>query len=157
MSIINDAIKKARNESGLDNNVLGSRGCPLPQVSDKKWTVLVTISLVLIASLFGSLVLYKNMIRADRPSYGTNTDTSDPVIHTTLNDIEEKSPSRPMKQENTARLNGIVYGQDSKWAIVNNRIVKEGDELFGGEIIAITRESVKVEKKDGTILVLNLK
>ena len=62
-----------------------------------------------------------------------------------------------MKSKDTAKLNGIVYGDTGKWAIVDNKIVKEGDSLLGGAIKSISKESVQIEKNNGETLVLNLK
>ncbi len=79
------------------------------------------------------------------------------AIQSTLNNMEQKSVARAMKSQDVAKLNGIVYGDEGKWAIVNNRIVKEGDKLLGGEIVSITKDLVKIEKNDGSEIVLSLK
>ena len=154
MSIVNDALKKAGKE--FESNVGDGHACPLPP-SDKKWIAIITASLVIIASLFGSLILYKN-IPGFNPGYASNKSGKPvSVIQSTLNNIEQKTAARAMKSQDAAKLNGIVYGDEGKWAIVNNRIVKEGDKLLGGEITSITKDLVKIEKNDGSEIVLSLK
>lgn len=58
---------------------------------------------------------------------------------------------------NAIELNGIVYGPEGKWAIINDKIVREGDSLLGGEITLIAKDFVKIEKDDGGEIVLDLK
>ena len=79
------------------------------------------------------------------------------VIQSALNNIEQKTQARVMRSQDVAKLSGIMYGDKGKWAIVNNRIVREGDKLLGGEITSITKDIVKIEKNDGSELTLSLK
>ena len=154
MSIVNDALKKAG--KGFEFNVGDRHACPLPS-SDKKWTAIITISLVIIVSLFGSLALYKNMSKINTPYSAVESSKPDYAVQSTLNNIEQKSAPRALKSQDVVKLNGIVCGSEGKWAIVNNRIVKEGDSILGGEIISITKDIVKISKKDGSELTLSLK
>ena len=156
MSIVNDALKKARKEFEFKNRDAAAEKTAVPEViarAEKKWTVLITVSLVLIVSLFGSLVLYKNL------SSFNNAGSSDQpsAIQTTLNSMEQKIPVIGLKHQNVAKLSGIMYGKEGKWAIVDNRIIKEGDSLLGGQVASITKDMVKIEKKDGSETVLSLK
>jgi len=54
-------------------------------------------------------------------------------------------------------LNGIVYGPEDKWAIINDRIVREGDSVLNGELILIKKDFVKIRKGDGEEIVLDLR
>ncbi len=157
MSIVNDALKKAGKEFEFkDQNTLSSGKVTAPS-SDKKWIAIITTSLVIIASLFGSLILYKDMSRSNAFVGAGLKPAPTSAIQSTLNNMEQKSVARAMKSQDVAKLNGIVYGDEGKWAIVNNRIVKEGDKLLGGEIVSITKDLVKIEKNDGSEIVLSLK
>lgn len=149
MSIVNDALKKAGKE--FDFNAEDRNAYPL-QNPDRKWTAIITASLVIIASLFGSLILYNKIFAGPGFKPGPAAE-----MQSTLNSIERKDMARPMKQQDIVKLNGIVYGDEGKWAIVNNRIVKEGDTLLGGEITAIARDSVRIQKSDGSEIILSLK
>lgn len=157
MSIINDALKKARKEFEFKNNASSSTSVIKPGeekpaapfvtkvVSDKKWTVIVSVSLFIIASLLGSLVLFKGM--SGRPAS---------TMQETLNQVEQKI-NRDIKRQDIVKLNGIVYGPKDRWAIVNDTVIKEGDTILGGQVISITKDLVKIGKSDGSELVLSLK
>ena len=159
MSIVNDALRKAGKESEINNQKtsVGNRhACSLPS-PDKKQPNIINISLIIIAVLLGSFVLYKG-ISGPSAFVGEGLKPSPTSeIQSTLNNIEQKNAPRAMKSNNITKLNGIVYGDEGKWAIVNDKIVKEGDSLLGGEITSITKDLVKIGKKDGTEIVLGLK
>ena len=161
MSIVNDALKKAGKELEDKDQKIDTGAAAYVKgfypSSDRKWTALITISLVIIASLFGSLILYKNMSRVDAGYVSSEPGKSVSAIQSALNNMEQGSVLKAMRSQDFAKLNGIVYGDEGKWAIVNDRIVKEGDKLLGGEIISITRDIVKIEKNDGSEVTLSLK
>ena len=161
MSIVNDALKKAGKDFEYkDQNIYTGAAVPVKEFypsSDRKWTAIITVSLVIIASLFGSLVLYKNMSRVDDGYVSNGSDKSVSAIQSALNNMEQKTVLKAMRSQDFAKLNGIVYGDQGKWAIVNDKIVKEGDKLLGGEITSITSDLVKIEKKDGSEVTLSLK
>ncbi|MDO8603025.1 MAG: hypothetical protein Q7O04_04155 [Candidatus Omnitrophota bacterium] len=161
MSIVNDALKKAGKEFDYKNRDADTSATALVmetyQSSNRKWTAIITVSLIIIASLFGSLVLYKNMSKIDTDYVSDGTDKSISVIQSALNSMEQKTVLKAMRSHDFAKLNGIVYGDEGKWAIVNDKIVKEGDKLIGGEIISITRDIVKIQKNDGSEVILSLK
>ena len=157
MSIVNDALKKAGKDFEFKDQDRANLNQEAVPSSDRKWTAIITVSLVIIASLFGSLVLYKNMPRFNAGSAGDDSSKPDYAVQSTLNNIEQKSAPRALKSKDVVKLNGIVCGNEGKWAIVNNRIVKEGDSILGGEIISITKDIVKIAKKDGSEIILSLK
>ena len=159
MSIVNDALRKAGKEKEFE-----SRDQDMPitvqktkPASDKKWAAIITASFVIIASFFGSWVLYKNLTVFNSADASNASSKPASAIQSTLNNIEHSSAARAMKSQDVAKLNGIVYGDGNKWAIVDNRIVKEGDKLLGGEITSITKDVVKIGKKDGSEVTLSLK
>jgi len=158
MSIVNDALKKAGKEFEFNSQDAQITLAKKPvSDSDKKWTAMITIALVIVVSLFGSLILYKNMakLNSDYAAAGSKKPVS--IIQAALNNIEQKNPIKAMKSYDLVKLNGIVYGSEGKWAIVNNRIVKEGDSLLGGEVVDIAKDFVRIQKDDGSEIVLSLK
>lgn len=161
MSIVNDALKKAGKEFDYKNQDTDMNATALVretyQNSNRKWTAIMTVSLVIIASLFGSLILYKNMSKINTDYVSNGADKSVFAIQSALNNMEQKTVLKAMRSQDFAKLNGIVYGDEGKWAIVNDKIVKEGDKLLGGEIISITRDIVKIQKNDGSEINLSLK
>ncbi len=155
MSIVNDALKKASKGFELkdQDTITPVLKTAAGRASDKKWTAIMITSLVIIVCIFGSFILYKNMSNflQDEP------DKSVSVVQSALNNIEQKAPAKTLRSKDAAKLNGIVYGNEGKWAIVNDRIVKEGDKLLGGQITSITKDIVKIEKNDGSEITLSLK
>jgi len=161
MSIVNDALKKAGKDFEYKDQKIDTGAAASVKEfyssSDRKWTAIITVSLVIIASLFGSLILYKNMSRIGAGYVSSGPDKSVSAIQSALNNMEQKTVLKALRPQDFAKLNGIVCGDQGKWAIVNDKIVKEGDKLLGGEIISITSDLVKIEKNDGTELTLSLK
>jgi len=157
MSIVNDALKKAGKEfESKDQNTLIAvqKTAPTP---DKKWIAAIITSFVIIASFFGSWVLYKNMSVFNSGDTSNESGKPASAVQSTLNSIEQNPVARAIKSKDVVKLNGILYGNEGKWAIINDRIVKEGDKFLGGEITSITKDLVKIEKKDGTEFTLSLK
>ena len=158
MSIVNDALKKAGKEFEFKSQDTVNLGPEIASSPNKKWPVMIPIVFIIAAVLFGVFVLYKN---ASGPNTASIADGSDnkpsAAIQSTLNNIEQKNTAKAMKPQNIAKLNGIVYGDENKWAIINDNIVKEGDSLLGGQIVNIARDFVKIKKKDGSELILSLK
>ena len=154
MSIINDAIKKARKESGLKDagEVVSLTGMvsSVPKASEAKWIVVVVVSLTIVASLFGSIFLYKHITRIDEPSPAITKRTAPIVLP------RKVEPSYSGFQE-TIDLNGIVYEPLDRWAVINDKIVREGDSLPNGKLILIQKDYVKIQKNSGEELVLNLR
>jgi hypothetical protein len=157
MSIVNDALKKAGKEFEVKDLRTAGPILETSRGSDKRWTAAIVISLFIIASLFGSLILYKNMSGSNVFVGEGFKPSPTATVQSALNSIERKVSIRPMKTQDIAKLDGIMCGNEGKWAIVNNRIVKEGDNLLGGEITLITKDNVRIQKIDGSEIILSLK
>jgi hypothetical protein len=158
MSIVNDALKKAGKEFEFKSQDTVNLGPEIASSPGKKWPVIIPVVFIIAAVIFGAFVLYKNASGPNTAYIAGGSDNKpSAAIQSTLNSIEQKNTARAMKPQNVAKLNGIVYGDENKWAIVNDKIVKEGDSVLGGEIVSITRDFVKIEKKDGSEIVLSLK
>jgi hypothetical protein len=151
MSVVNDALKKAGKEfESNDRNK--------PASANKKIPVVIPFIFIAIVILLGIFFLRRNAPEITSDNIAGGYDKSGSAIQSTLNNVEQKNTSvKAMKSKNIAKLNGIVYGDEGKWAIVNDEIVKEGDSFLGGEIVSITKDLVKIENKDGTEIVLSLK
>ncbi|MFC1666674.1 hypothetical protein ACFL0P_02215 [Candidatus Omnitrophota bacterium] len=155
MSIINEAIKKARKEfetrnrqpSGniADGESLLKTGL---QSSERKWTAVIVASLTLVISLLGSIILYKHMTGFEA---SRNSD-----LHA-IKQFYKKKRLFPLRVKGVMELNGIVYGPKEKWAIINNKIVREGDSLSGGRLAFIAEDFVKIEQNSGEEIVLDLR
>ncbi len=173
MSIINDAIKKARKEFELKRKgvALAVPGKEKPAKapsgpSEVKWTVVIVISLVLIVSLFGSLLLYTHMSKlnaryksAVRPRVKKGFPVAVKKVPSKTEYRQEAKRFRypGAKIEDILELNGIVYGSEDKWAIINNKITREGDVILNGELIFIEKHFVKIKNNDGEEIILELR
>lgn len=166
MSIINEAIKKARKESGLkevkdvkiDMGIAGEGTtiAPPAEPSETKWTFMAILSLIITLSFLGSILLYKNL---SRPAVEYKPVTQAPAsVKPAAVQLPLPQPSLPaLKAEDTIKLNGIVYGPDEKWAVINDKIIREGESIPGGKLSLIEKDFVKVVKNNGEELILNLR
>ncbi|MBU1888313.1 MAG: hypothetical protein KKB46_03870 [Candidatus Omnitrophica bacterium] len=167
MSIINDAIKKARKEFEIKNKNAAST-CALDEEtrlpaksqeanSEIKWTVTVTVSLVVIISLLGSLALYRHISRAGAGHDPAMRDVQSKASPSGFNPPTHKQAFYGATIQNATELNGIVHGPEGKWAIINDKIVREGDSFLDGKVTVIAKDFVRIEKGNGEEIVLDLK
>lgn len=163
MSIINEAIKKARKQSAIGDINAGegsTRGrisiTPSFRPSEIRWTMIAVVSLVITVSLLGSLILYKHLNRPDivvpPPLPGSTAITPSPEAA-----VQPRAVPPAAKRNTTWELNGIVYEPQDKWAIINDRIVREGDFVGDGKLAVIEKDFVKIERPDGEKVILNLR
>lgn len=164
MSIINEAIKKARKAPVIKNTdppaVFGERPVfvsPPHHASETKWTAIVILSLVITASLLGSLVLYRYLKGRQAPSSLpmpiAKAMTSSPAVSAAI--PATASPTAKIKA--MLELSGIVYESQDKWAIINDKIVREGDLVMGGKLTYIAKDFVKIKEDGGEEFMLDLR
>jgi len=69
------------------------------------------------------------------------------------------SPALPVEKEEKAaellKLNGIFFSGSDGYALINNQIVKAGDELAGAVVLRITLDGVELKRGDKTINLYN--
>lgn len=165
MSIINDAIKKARRDFEWKYKTVAKDAAKEKNMStathrssETKWVATVVASLVLIVSLLGSMFVYKHVSKLSATYSPKETASVKAEIPAATNQPRQHIISSPQtKLEDVLELNGIVYGPKSKWAIINNRIVREGDSLLDGRLAFIAKDFVRIEKSDGEEIVLELR
>lgn len=54
-------------------------------------------------------------------------------------------------------LNGVFFSENEGYALINNRIVKEGDALEGVTVKRIKLDEVELEAEDGSTIKLSTK
>lgn len=150
MSIINDAIKKARKDFEVKNIAEKNKTVlTASKASETKWLAVLLISLVLVASLLGSIVLYKH---SSRNIYSRNTPKNTEQRHRKKAALPKYDIKNHMR-----KLNGIIYGSKDKWAIINDEILREGDSLLDGKVTLIAKDFVKIKNNDGEEFILSLR
>jgi len=180
MSIINDAIKKARKEfavkekdkePSLEPSVESSVESSVVIVkeetpfiksyrsSELKWAVVIIVSLVFMSSWLGSLMLYRHMTQLDKDYTASLADPEPKTVSTTSGAFVETVSSSVETGEikDIVELTGIVYGPEDKWAIINNKIVREGEALPGGKLTLIAKDFVTIEDNNGEEIILDLR
>ncbi len=161
MSIINEAIKKARKEFEIKSKgVAGSSGvgqiketaAVSSEATEVKWIIAVVVSLVLVITLLGSMFLYRHLSRID-----TEDIVPAPNKATIAKAKPVKKITRQRRPENVIELNGIVYGPEGKWAIINDRITREGDSVANGKLSHIAERFVRIKMNSGKEIILELR
>ncbi len=59
-------------------------------------------------------------------------------------------------EEGPLQLKGIVFSADDSYAVINQKILKEGDRIADKTIIEIRKDKVIIESDDGTITTLRV-
>lgn len=153
MSIIYDALKKVENK--MDTGVTENK--PKPKINIKIAGIFI---LVCISGFLISGFLFKNYeknLKAKSPdlkNIALKTESPKPAValESDIPDVEEK-PSLEEKDEVvlTAKtppelsLSGIFFSNDKIYALINNRIVKEGDTIEAAKVMKISKDSVELD------------
>jgi len=163
MSIINDALKKARKEFEIKRTdyaikeISGKEPSAAIESSEVKWTIAVIGCLVIIVSLLGSIILYSAISKSKAAHTRPPAPTVQPQRSEPLPTVNAKAPFRGTRLQDRLELTGIVFGPEDKWAIINNKIVREGDAILNGRLSLITKDSVKIRNVRGEEIVLELR
>lgn len=170
MSIINEAIKKARKEFEIGKkdavrDVATKEekiSSPISKFPRRKWKVfLIGVSLAFFVSISGSLFLYQYMSKSNVPytppipTVEKDAQPTPPPV--TISEEPQKAVFPAVEFGDIAKLSGIVYGEEEKWAIINDKIVREGDPLLDGKLTLIAKDFVRIERDNGEEIILNLR
>lgn len=146
MSIIYDALKKVQtsHQEPLKDKAEQSKPKPKPYLL----YVLVIGLGVLIASIFFGLFTPKSSSKepllAKNPSVAGKypaTNISPPLPKEAPILETQKHPASPWV------LNGIFFSDNQGYALINNRILKEGDVIEGAKVVRVTLEGVELESE----------
>lgn len=156
MSIINEALKKT--EEYLQKNAAKDNPLPAKPVRSK---LFLFYFIFLLAGLgLGSFIFN----RLGRQSETKNLASSNQSLKFSAIQTPPKSaaPEIPAaipaaatlpKTPATANfvLNGIFYSDNAGYALVNNQIVRENDEVDGAKVVSITVNTVELNNAGNTI------
>lgn len=139
MSIINDALKKAEQEGRSKFPLLH----PLKklEISQNKYRYFkFTLPFIGILSIISLFFLFNSLspkkIGVRKMGSGKNRPYS-PILSKVI-------PARTTRVKAGLSLNGIVFSEEGSWAVINDRIVREGDIIGGAKLLNIEENSVEL-------------
>jgi len=136
MSTLYDALKKA--EDKLKETPLTQTS--QPQINPPNFKViLIMVLLVLFILAVGRAVMIsrasKAVAKKETPS-GFFAKTTAPATQGT---------PQPIREPGEAYLEGIIYNAESSIAIINGKLVKEGEQADDFKVTKITQDTVEVQ------------
>ncbi len=184
MSIINDALKKVEKSLGYDYSAVAAKKNippPGPRVNNYLIYALIFVFGLFLENTF---FLYFFRPQAGLPGrhYLQTQNTPLQLSSQELVDLKEELPGQPVPEttqvtlleppaapaapadeekaekdrQNALVLNGIFFSQDNGYyALINNKIVKEGDDIEGAIVKSIDLNNVELESKGGKLVKLS--
>ncbi len=167
MSIIYDALKKAEKTVNQDAKGEVDTKDKLPKFNFKLYLlyVLVVCLGLFIGNLFfgfltnpknSLLGLTKHLSIAEKPEVTPRQGPpkklkAKPLEASPLAANPAISAEIKKKPQESLVLNGVFFSQDKGYALINNRIVKEGDVVNGATVTRINLNDVELKTADSTI------
>lgn len=146
MSIIHDALKKIEglhpgsSKDKIDNN---------PKFKLRVYGVyaLVVCLGLFITNIFFKL-LSKPSVDSNAPILSYDSPGQKPLLQAIppIPAEDKDGPSAP-----SFILNGVFFSEEEGYALINNRIVKEGDKIEGATVVTVTLDEVKLDLEGSTI------
>ncbi len=166
MSIINDALKKVQQNRDRQKKGIKSDGLTPQPLQKEKFSDISEA--IIIASFLGSLLILTTFFlfspKQDKVKSLMPTEEKKDQSVSAQTTLETDPPPAPLPkaplQPKTAKtknhisgltLTGIVKMGDEYVALINNKIVKEGDVLGERRILRINKDEVKIFNKGETI------
>ena len=182
MSVINDALKKAKEESQKNQTLKTTKSMDSARTKAPKKeahppqkrnvTLLAVLSFILLGILALPILYPKINKMATLVASSNNEETSVKELIASQVDMvksvpEEKSkvrqpieaapaPSSTPSPPSDIILNGIMYSAKNPVAVINDELLTEGEKIRGITVVEIRRDSVDIEK-DGYLITLSLK
>ena len=149
MSIIYDALKKVEKSNSVTPKVEGKKNTF--SAGPKTKTYLLYILVVCLGAAIANMFLgvFAKPVKVVK----ANKAVALPILHSAapakeLQPVVPSSPpAEPRKQPEFPPLvlNGVFFSQAEGYALINNRIVKEGDTVDGALVKRIRLEEVELE------------
>jgi hypothetical protein len=156
MSIINEALKKAEKEihpqtehPARIEDTIGQNEIGVLKASKKREANFLLgfaiVGIVLSAIILSSIVLIKNLNLFKIEPEISKTSVTIESIEGSLDDSSKPGDiSRVEKAESPIELTGIIYETEDRWAIINNRIVRQGETVGNEKVVEIGKDYVKL-------------
>ena len=149
MSIIYEALKKIqKSEQDTQNTAAADKA------KKSKYKVYLFYFLVICVGVFIGSIFFRFLGRGKAPS---QKKSALPVIQEKIpapviepaDKPKQGKPSEVSEAETkplgSLVVNGVFFSQDVEYALINNRIVKEGDEIDGAKVKSVTLYEVVLD------------
>lgn len=157
MSIIYDALNK------LEKFGVNLNSGPKPkEIKSAKVKIYILYTLIIILGFFVTKTFFSFVLSS---SYKLNNDlTAKEITPVSLAKNEIKNEEKPKEvvvvepqkaPASALTLNGIFFSPPESYALVNNKIIREGDNIEGATLVKITQDSVELKAQDSTIFKLS--
>ena len=159
MSIIYDALKKVEASGVDDSKTKLDKGIDRGIKSKPKIYLLYALMVCLgffIANFFYRMFIPKHLLHTSLIAIKSQPLIDKKQEATTLETSPSIETGTETKKETPAlfNLNGVFFSEDEGYALINNKIVKQGDKIDGATIVRITLDEVELDS-GGTIIKLS--
>lgn len=171
MSIINEALRKAGKDTGIsltpksEPMAAGNLGITVERRSSKiNWGPLFVISVLVLIT--GPIIapVFSTPFRKDIAPYSVSTNklSQAPSLPAAMNTRQaqfgiEETPllgsTGPASMPPAMFLSGIVFSPENSYCILNDRVVKVGEQIDGAKLIGIQNDGVTVEYQGQTLTI----
>lgn len=157
MSIIYDALKKVEAKFSSSGNISPeAKRDKKPKTSPKIYLVYL---LVIGLGIFSANILYRLFTPSFKisskdykiPEKEESTKPQPQNIGSAQESPSPMQPSPPGESAPVLVLNGIFFSGDDAYTLINNRILKVGDDIEGLTVKKIELNQVELKSKDSTI------
>jgi len=143
MSIINEALKKTQ-------SVLNNQKHPSNPTQKDSWIKIAM--LIIVGGFFGCAIILGTLLLSDSNlSPSKSTKDTNKLPSTTQNMVAKEQ----IGSSSNLVLKGIMQTGDHYTALINTKIVSQGDTIRNKRILNITKDSVKIFDR-GEVLILEL-
>lgn len=160
MSIIYDALKKAEKAFNSDPKVILETK---PEPPKSRYALYILYVLVICIGLVVGNAVFGFLTHAEKPSSkqakSIQPQTSPPptpVIVTLSQTSPAEGTGITKKTQVSLLLNGVFSSEEGGYALINNRVVKEGDEIEGLIVTRVNLDNVELATKDGSVIKLSI-
>ena len=160
MSIIYDALKKAQKAFNFNPKVTLETK---PKDRKGRYALYILYVLVVCIGLVVGNAIFGFLPHAEKPSSkhakSIQPQTSPPptpVIVTLYETTPAEGINITKKTQVSLLLNGVFSSEEEGYALINNRVVKEGDEIEGLSVKRVNLDNVELAAKDGSVIKLSI-
>lgn len=165
MSIINDALKKVQQNLEWRKKIIStSTSVPTPSAKEKFSHI---SQIIILGSFLGSVLIFILLFtlypkqKTIIPSTTDNKEKSsmEKVVTALIPSLSSDPKPLPEAKSSTAKnrvigltLNGIIQMNNGYVALINNKIVKEGDAIGEKKVLKIDEKQVKIFNNGETVI-----